>query len=64
MPFRIPVLKRTLGTYSDAKRILRACPVVTQPNPYRNDPLSHPDIARMPEREKADLPFDPRAIEP
>lgn len=64
MPFRIPVLKQTLVIYSEAKRILGACPVVTQPITYRNDPLSHPDISRMSEREKADLPFDPRAIEP
>ena len=26
------------------------------------DPLSHPDIARMSERELADLPFDPRSF--
>ena len=64
MPFGIPSLKQILGTYTEAKRVLRTCPVVTQPIPYRNDPLSHPDIARMSEREKADLPFDPRAIEP
>ena len=28
------------------------------------DPLSHPDIARMSERERADLPFDPGALTP
>ncbi|MCB1394662.1 MAG: hypothetical protein H6898_07925 [Rhodobacter sp.] len=26
------------------------------------DPLFHPDIARMSERERADLPFDPAAL--
>ena len=26
------------------------------------DPLSHPQIARMSERERADLPFDPRRV--
>lgn len=29
---------------------------------YDRDPLSHPDIARMTEREKADLPFCPERI--
>ncbi|MGX5667364.1 hypothetical protein ACWKW9_15460 [Rhizobium daejeonense] len=28
------------------------------------DPLSHPQIAAMGERRRADLPFDPRAIPP
>lgn len=28
------------------------------------DPLSHPEIAAMDERRKADLPFDPRAVPP
>lgn len=31
---------------------------------WARDPLSHPDIARMSERERGDLPFDPRAFRP
>jgi hypothetical protein len=27
---------------------------------WRRDPLSHPDIQAMSERERSDLPFDPR----
>lgn len=30
--------------------------------PWARDPLAHPDIARMSERERADLPFDPSTI--
>lgn len=40
------------------KRLIRR----TLPQWWR-DPLSHPDIARMSERERADLPFDPAALE-
>ncbi|MCV3272485.1 hypothetical protein [Roseobacter sinensis] len=29
---------------------------------YARDPLSHPDIARMSERERADLPFCPARV--
>lgn len=29
---------------------------------WRRDPLSHPDLHAMSERELADLPFDPGAI--
>lgn len=29
---------------------------------WRRDPLSHPDMELMSERELADLPFDPKAI--
>ena len=31
---------------------------------YARDPLSHPAIRRMSEREKADLPFDPSRFSP
>ena len=31
---------------------------------WARDPLSHPDIARMSERERGDLPFDSRAFRP
>ncbi|MBN8290349.1 hypothetical protein JI664_00060 [Rhodobacter sp. NTK016B] len=36
-------------------------------HPHRQwfrDPLSHPDIARMSERERADLPWEPSRICP
>lgn len=35
------------------------CLIFAMPNrpDWDDDPLSHPDIARMSEREKADLPF-------
>jgi hypothetical protein len=29
---------------------------------WRRDPLSHPALARMTQRELGDLPFDPRAV--
>lgn len=29
---------------------------------WRRDPLSHPDIVAMSERELADLPFEPRSV--
>ncbi|PLL10081.1 hypothetical protein C0V75_22255 [Tabrizicola sp. TH137] len=29
---------------------------------WADDPLSHPDIFRMTERERADLPFDPPTL--
>jgi hypothetical protein len=38
-------------------------PPETDANWYR-DPLSHPDIARMSQRELADLPFCPERIKP
>ncbi|HLP67469.1 MAG TPA: hypothetical protein VK181_08110 [Rhizobium sp.] len=31
-------------------------------NPYPQDPLSHPVIASMDQRQIADLPFDPHAF--
>lgn len=31
---------------------------------WRRDPLSHPDIRRMSERERADLQFDPNRVTP
>ncbi|MDW3183072.1 MAG: hypothetical protein R8F89_13915 [Roseobacter sp.] len=31
---------------------------------FERDPLSHPDIARMSERERADLPFCPARVRP
>lgn len=31
-------------------------------NPYPQDPLSHPVIASMDQRQLADLPFDPHAF--
>lgn len=31
---------------------------------WRRDPLSHPDLRRMSQRELADLPFDPHAVDP
>ncbi|MFD1883777.1 hypothetical protein [Paracoccus pacificus] len=31
---------------------------------WRRDPLSHPDIAAMDERARADLPFDPSRVDP
>ena len=31
---------------------------------YSRDPLSQPEIAKMSERERADLPFDPYRIKP
>jgi len=31
---------------------------------WHRDPLSHPDIARMSERERADLQFIPGAVKP
>lgn len=31
---------------------------------WARDPLSHPDIARMSERERGDLPFDSSAFRP
>jgi len=30
---------------------------------WRNDPLSHPDIQKMSERERADLQFNPGCVE-
>ena len=29
---------------------------------WRRDPLAHPDIRRMSERERADLQFNPRCV--
>ncbi|WP_299671212.1 hypothetical protein [uncultured Roseobacter sp.] len=31
---------------------------------FDRDPLAHPDIARMSERERADLPFCPARVKP
>ena len=40
------------------KRLLRA-----RETQWRKDPLSHPDIQQMSERERADLQFNPHCIE-
>ena len=31
---------------------------------FERDPLQHPDIARMNERQRADLPFNPEKVRP
>lgn len=37
--------------------------LLARPADARRDPLAHPAIARMTEREKADLPFCPERVE-
>lgn len=62
----IKLLAAGLGVwrYSLAKSVNGKAAVVAEHEIYLRDPLRHPDIARMSEREKADLPFDPYAIKP
>lgn len=36
--------------------------IIYSKDDWRRDPLSHPDLQVMSERELADLPFDPGAI--
>lgn len=59
-------LLRLLPVWRDVSPAERS-PTRAAPLPcacWARDPLSHPDIARMSERERGDLPFDPRAFRP
>ena len=44
--------------------ILRLGRVRPDDDKWWRDPLSHPDIQAMSERQRADLPFDPHKIRP
>lgn len=59
-------MKRAFASY--ARRLYRplsgARAQRRQERSWRRDPLSHPDIQRMSERERADLQFMPCCIDP
>jgi hypothetical protein len=49
-----------LRLWSGRRAAVASCAADTH---WKRDPLSHPDIRRMPERDRADLPFDPHRLD-
>lgn len=53
------ILKQSAHRYQDRKVRIRTCQRLMERLRYRADPLSHPALQSMDQRQLGDLPFDP-----